>query len=266
MTHRTHPDNIEAMPASTGVSRTIIFAVAAFTAAACGSSSGPRPVTAFAAASLTDAFNQLKDRLPRSHPPLQLTYSFAGSQALVQQVIQGAPADVIATADQKTMQKLVDRRLVRQPRVFARNTLEIVVAPGNPKGIHGLADLSRRDVTVVLEDPSVPAGGYSQQVLTSAHVSVKPRSLELDVRSTLAKVTSGEADAAIVYATDVRAAGAKAQGVAIPAAQNVVASYPIAIVKASTHAKAAAEFIDEVLSAAGQRVLTGDGFLPAAGA
>ena len=243
----------------------MITALAAFIATACGSSSGPRPVTAFAASSLTDAFNQLKDRLPPRHPPLQLTYNFAGSQTLVQQVIQGAPADVIATADQKTMQKLVDRGLVRQPRVFARNTLEIAVAPGNPKGIHGLADLSRGDITVVLEDPSVPAGGYSQQVLTSAHVSVKPRSLELDVRSTLSKVTSGEADAAIVYVTDVRAAGTKAFGVAIPPAQNVVASYPIAIVKATTHAKAAAEFIDEVLSPAGQRVLSGDGFIPVVG-
>jgi len=222
-------------------------------------------VTAFAASSLTDAFSQLQVRLPPRHPALQLTYNFAGSQALVQQIIQGAPADVIATADQKTMQKLVEKGLVRQPRVFARNTLEIVVAPGNPKGIKGLADLSRGEVTVVLEDPSVPAGGYSQQVLNSAHVLVKPRSLELDVRSTLAKVTSGEADAAIVYVTDVRAAGAKAQGVAIPAAENVVASYPIAVVKASAHAKAAAEFVDEVLSTAGQRVLTGVGFLPASG-
>jgi molybdate transport system substrate-binding protein len=242
---------------------TTICTAAALTLVACVTSAGPRPVTAFAASSLTDAFTQLKARLPPRDPPLKLTYSFAGSQALVQQVIQGAPADVVATADQNTMQKLVDQGLVGRPRVFARNTLEIVVAPGNPKRVEGLADLSRSDVSVVLEEPSVPAGRYSQQILASAHVTVKPRSLELDVRSTLAKVTSGEADAAIVYVTDVRSAAGKATGIPIPAGQNVVASYPIAVVKASVHAKAAAEFIDDLLSAAGQRVLVDAGFLPA---
>src|SRR3954470_9999912 len=181
-----------------------------------GSTKLTGPLTVFAAASLTEAFNDEKTALGSTKPDLSLTYSFAGSQALVQQVQQGAPADVFASADQKNMQKLVAAGLVDPPKVFAQNKLEIVVAPGNPKHVTGLPDLARSDLDVVLEDPSVPAGNYSQQALTAAGVTVHPKSLELDVKSTLAKVTSGEADAAIVYVSDVKSAGSKATGVAIP--------------------------------------------------
>jgi molybdate transport system substrate-binding protein len=246
---------------------------AALMAGACGSGGAasaikPRPalsgsLTVFAAASLTEAFNQEKATLARSAPALILTYSFAGSQTLAQQIIQGARADLFASADDRTMQRLVDAKLVEAPRVFARNQLEIVVAPGNPRHVSGLRDLARPDLVVVLEDPTVPAGSYSQQALAKAEVRVRPRSLELDVKSALSKVTSGEADAAIVYASDVQAAGSKASGVAIPAGQNVVATYPIAVVRTSSNHAGAAAFVQEVLSGSGQAALEAHGFLPA---
>ncbi|MBV8692559.1 MAG: extracellular solute-binding protein, partial [Actinobacteria bacterium] len=142
------------------------------------------------------------------------------------------------------------------------NKLQIAVAPGNPKHITGLADLAKADLRVVLVDPSVPAGTYSQQALSTAGVTVKPKSLELDVKSALAKVTSGEADATIVYVTDVKASAGKADGVDIPDNQNVIAVYPIAVVKASTHHDAAAAYVDEIVSGTGQKALQARGFLP----
>jgi molybdate transport system substrate-binding protein len=207
----------------------------------------------FAAASLTEAFTDLGGA----------TFTFAGSSALVTQIQQGAPADVFASADETNMQKLVDADLVETPKVFAHNTLEIVTGPGNPKRITGLADLDRSDLVVVLADPSVPVGRYSQQVLTKAGVSVKPRSLELDVKAALTKVTTGEADAAIVYASDVHAAGNDATGVEIPKDQNVTATYPIAVVKATAHRASAEAFVRKALSPDGQAALQRRGFLPA---
>jgi molybdate transport system substrate-binding protein len=224
---------------------------------------GSGPLTVFAAASLTEAFDATKAALASTAPALDVTYSYAGSQALVQQIIQGAPADVFASADQKTMQTLVEAGLVTAPRTFARNRLEIVVAPGNPKHVTELRDLARPDLVVVLADPSVPVGSYAQRALTTAGVDVKPKSLELDVKATLAKVTSGEADAAIVYHSDVAAAGPKVAGVAIPAGFNVTATYPIAVLKASRHRRAASAFVAEILSRRGQATLRAHGFLPA---
>ncbi|HZQ27376.1 MAG TPA: molybdate ABC transporter substrate-binding protein [Acidimicrobiales bacterium] len=220
------------------------------------------PLTVFAAASLTEAFDDEKAALTTSAPGLALTYSFAGTSALVQQIQQGAPADVFASADQKNMQALVTAGLVEAPKTFARNKLEIAVAPGNPKHITGLADLAKSDLRVVLVAANVPAGTYSQQALTTAGVAVRPKSQELDVKSALAKVTAGEADATIVYVTDVKAAAGKADGVEIPDNQNVVATYPIAVVKASTHHDAAVAYVDEIVSGSGQEALRSRGFLP----
>jgi molybdate transport system substrate-binding protein len=219
-------------------------------------------LTVFAASSLTEAFNDEKRALTAAHPSLRLTYSFAGSSGLVQQITQGAPADVFASADEKNMQELVDAGVVDTPRTLVRNKLEIVVQPGNPKHVAGLSDLGRSDLRVVLVDPTVPAGTYSQQALNRAGVTVRPRSQELDVKSAVARVTSGEADAAIVYATDVKAAGAKAAGVSIVEAQNVIATYPIAVVKASTHRAAAEAFVEDMVSGDGQEALTARGFIP----
>jgi molybdate transport system substrate-binding protein len=241
--------------------------------AACGTSTSPGSagstpatrlsgsLTIFAAASLTEAFDDDKTRLTRSNPGLSITYSFAGSQALVAQVQSGAPADVIATADQTSMQKLVTANLVETPRDFARNLLEIVVGPGNPKGVKGLADLARPDLRVVLEDPSVPAGKYGRQALDRQGVKVSPVSLELDVKSELQKVETGEADAGIVYVTDVRSAGARVSGVAIPMEQNVVATYPVAVVSSTANHALAQAFVDQLVGGVGQDALTSRGFL-----
>lgn len=214
----------------------------------------------FAAASLTEAFTDAANAAPEVHA----TFSFAASGTLVAQVQQGAPADVIATADTATMQRLVDAGLVDPPVVFARNRLEIIAGRGNPKGIHGLADLSRADVTVVLADPSVPAGKYAAQILTKAGVTVTPKSLEADVKAAVARVTAGEADAAIVYATDVRAAGDQASGIEIPQADNVLADYPIAVVKATPHRAAAQAFITAITRGSGRTALERAGFTAAA--
>lgn len=210
-------------------------------------------VTVFAAASLSAPFEALADDLGRELDP---TFSFAGSAALVRQVEQGAPADVVATADDRSMAALVEAGLVEEPEVFARNRLAIAVEPGNPKGIAGLADLARGDVVVVLCEPSVPAGAYAREALAKAGVEVQPRSLELDVKAALAKVTGGEADAAIVYATDTD------DRVDIPTVHNVVASYPIAVVDGAANRDAARRFVRAVVGRPGRAALRAGGFLP----
>lgn len=218
-----------------------------------GAGEGGAPVTVFAAASLTDAFGDLAGRLD----DLDVTSNFAGSQALVQQVLQGGPADVVATADERTMQQLVDAERVRAPNVFAHNDLVIAVEPGNPKDVQGLADLGRADLAVVLAEPSVPAGRYASDALAAAGVAVRPRSLELDVRAALAKVINGEADAAVVYATDVRAAGSKAEAVPIPDAS---ATYVVAVVRGTERRPAAEAFVAALLGRQGRAVLRTRGF------
>jgi molybdate transport system substrate-binding protein len=219
-------------------------------------------VTVFAAASLTESFNEEQTTLKTEQPGLSITYSFAGSGALVTQIQQGAPADVIATADTSSMKKLTDAGLVEAPVTFAKNQLEILVTPGNPKQIKALSDLGRSDIQFVTEEETVPAGKYAAQALSAAGVTVNPVSKELDVKSAVAKVTSGEADATIVYVTDVTAAGSKGTGVPIPDAQNVTAEYPIAIVKATKSHDASAAFIDAVVKGSGQTALYNRGFLP----
>jgi len=253
-----------------------LVAALALLAAACGSdskspsassasSSAATPsmtgnLTVFAAASLTEAFNNAKTQLVAANPGLNLTYNFAGSNALANQIQQGAPADVFASADQKNMQTLVTAGLVETPVTFAMNKLQIAVQPGNPKGITGLADLAKPDVAVVLCAPGVPAGDYTRQVLAAQGVTVTPKSLEADVKSALAKVTSGEADATVVYVTDVTAAGAKVDGVDIPNADQPDISYPIAVVKASKNQAAAQAFVDSAVSGVVQQSLEAAGF------
>lgn len=219
-------------------------------------------VTVFAAASLNDAFTDAKAVIEREHPDGSITFNFSGSQQLVQQIKNGAPADIVATADTRTMDELVAAKLVEGPTTFAHNTLAIAVAPGNPKGVKGLDDLARTDLAVVLADPSVPVGAYAAAALRVADVSVRPRSLELDVKAALAKVTAGEADAAIVYATDVLAAKGKADRVAIPDAVNQFVSYPIAIVRASSRKTAANALLIELTDGPGRAALRTRGFRP----
>jgi len=245
-----------------------LFAVAAALTGCGGTAGGPAssstpanvPLVVLAASSLSEAFLSGAASL-ESSAGIQATFSFQGSQQLVTAVENGAPGDVVATADSVTMQKLVDAGLVEAPHRFARNRLAIAVGPGNPRGIHELADLARPGAVVVLADPSVPAGRYAAQALASAGVSVTPRSLELSVRAALAKVESGDADASIVYLTDVTAAGSRGAGVAIPDAVNVVATYPIAVIRATARHGAAQAFVDAVLSGSIQLALRSRGFL-----
>ena len=238
--------------------RAAAFVLVTLALVSCSKGTTRRAVTVFAAASLTEAFNDEKVS------DLSITYSFAGSDALVTQIQNGAPADVIATASDATMKTLVDAGLVETPRTFARNQLEILVQPDNPKHIATIADLARPDVTFVTEADTVPAGKYTAQLLQMAGVTAHPASEETDVKTAVARVTSGEADATVVYTTDVLAAGTKGQGVEIPAAQNVLASYPIAIVKGTKNHAAADAFVTAILSADGQADLERHGFLAAA--
>ena len=219
------------------------------------------PLTVLAAASLTEPFNDAKERLVAQNPRLSITYGFAGSQQLAAQVRDGAPADVIATADEETMGTLVDAGLVEAPQDFAANKLAIAVAPGNPKRIAGLADLARRGLKVVLGDPSVPVGRYAERALARARIVVRPASFELDVKSVVAKVASGEADAGVVYVTDVVAGRGAVGGVDIPDDQNVVVRYPVAVVKTTRRAAGARAFVAQLLAGPGQAALREHGFL-----
>ncbi len=250
-----------------------LLVVTAMLMAACGGTGGTAPtsmaplgssVFVFAASSLTASFNALGTSFQSANPGVMVKLNFAGSPTLVLQIEQGAPADVFASADTTNMDKLKgDGLTTGTAQVFARNQLEIVVAPGNPKGITRLADLAKAGVIYITAGPTVPAGKYALQALAKAGVSVTPKSLETDVRSVVSKIELGEADAGIVYTTDVKAAGSKVQGVPIPDADNVIATYPIVAVKGATNSAAAGAFIAYVLSATGQSKMQSFGFLSA---
>jgi molybdate transport system substrate-binding protein len=217
-------------------------------------------ITVFAAASLNAAYTVIGKQFEKSHPGTSVALTFAGSSTLVSQIQQGAIGDVFASADQPNMQKLIQAGLTAEsPIVFARNDLEIAVGKGNPKHITSLADLARSGLLVVLCAPAVPCGHYAAQVLQKAGVSVKPASQEADVKAVLTKVALGEADAGVVYVTDLKAAGATVEGVAIPAAVNVVAEYPIVILKDSQNRALARAFVSYVLTD-GRQTLARYGF------
>jgi molybdate transport system substrate-binding protein len=244
----------------------VVLLVVAVVAAGCGGNDdspggeSPTEIKVFAAASLTAAFSQLGEQYTAANGGTKVTFNFAGSQVLATQIRQGAPADVFASADVPNMDKAKD--LVDPPQNFASNLLRIVVEKGNPRGVKGLGDLARKDLKVVLAAPEVPAGRYAEQILDKAGVTVQPVSQEDNVKAVVTKVSLGEADAGIVYATDVTAGGDKIEGVDIPKDQNVTATYPIATVKASKHQQQAQAFVDLVRSPDGQRVLESFGFLP----
>jgi molybdate transport system substrate-binding protein len=249
--------------------RILLVVVAATFLTACGSGTPATPsvsgtASVFAAASLTASFTALGTAFQAAHPGVTLKINFAGTPTLVTQIEQSAPADVFASADTTNMDKLkTDGFVAGTPQVFAHNKLEIVVAAGNPKGISGLADLAKPGVIYITEAPTVPAGKYALQALATAGVAVTPKSLEADVKSVVGKIELGEADAGIVYTTDVMAAGSKVTGVPIPDADNVIATYPIATVKGTKNSDLANAFITYVLSAAGQATLQSFGFLTA---
>ncbi|MFE2917298.1 molybdate ABC transporter substrate-binding protein [Kitasatospora indigofera] len=226
-----------------------------------GTASGSAPaarLTVLAAASLTDVFKLIGAAYEKDSPGSTVTFSFAGSQELAAQVKQGAPADVLVTADTTTMDGL--KSDTGTPVVIAKNKLTIVTAPGNPKRVEGLQSLADPNLKVVLAAPGVPVGRYSRQVLDAQHITVKPVSEEPNVRAVLSKVELGEADAGIVYVTDATTAPDKVDTVDIPDDQNAVASYPAATLDSSRNAAAAGAFVTWLTGPEAQQILTGAGF------
>jgi molybdate transport system substrate-binding protein len=222
-----------------------------------GSASGS--ITVFAAASLEESFTVIGSAFEAAHPGTKVTFSFGASSALAQQITQGAPADVFASASPKNMQQVVDGKAANDSTAFAKNVLEIAVPPNDPATVTGLNDLGKGGVKVVLCQPQVPCGTLAQTVLGKAGVTVEPVSLEADVKSTLSKVQLGEADAALVYVTDVTSAGDRVKGIEIPADVNAATTYPIATLTASKNADLAKAFVTYVLSE-GRAELTKVGF------
>ena len=225
--------------------------------AACGAGSGDDALVVFAAASLTDAFDDVVEAFEAAHPDIDVATSYAGSSSLREQVLAGAPADVVATANETIMDELVAAGSVDTPVVFATNRLTIAVPAGNPGGVDGLDDLARAELLVGLCAPAVPCGSFARSMLDAAGVVASVDTEEGDVRSLVTKVAAGELDAAVVYETDV-AADADLERVAVPDDVNVEARYPIAVV--ADGGDAAAEFVAFVAGAEGQAILRDHGF------
>jgi molybdate transport system substrate-binding protein len=217
-------------------------------------------VTVFAAASLTEAFEQIGEDFREAHPGVRVTLNLGGSSALAQQIVAGAPADVFAAANPATMGTVVEAGDATDPRVFARNRLQIAVPAGNPGGVTGLADLGDRDLTIALCSPEVPCGAAAATVLAAAGVEAAPDTLEQDVKAALSKVALGEVDAALVYRTDVLAAGDDVEGIAFPEAGQAANECSVVALAGAPNAPAARAFVAHVLSSEGQDVLADAGF------
>lgn len=224
-----------------------------------GSSGGHLMV--FAAASLKQSFTKLGEQFKTDNPGSSVEFSFAGSSDLVTQLTQGAKADVFASADTKNMDKAAQANLLTgAPVNFASNVLTIAVAPGNPKGIKTIQDLTKPGLEVVVCAPQVPCGSATMKVEKSAGVKLDPVSEESSVTDVLNKVTTGQADAGLVYVTDVRGSGGKVVGVDFPESAQAVNTYPLAVLKGTGNADLANEFVAYVTGAAGQQVLSQAGF------
>lgn len=218
-------------------------------------------IIVFAAASLKKPFTEIGERFKTENPGSAIEFSFAGSSDLVTQLTQGAPADVFASADTRNMNKAADAGLLAgEPVDFASNTLTIVVAPGNPKKIASFTDLTQPGLSVVVCAPQVPCGSATAKVENATGVQLDPVSEESQVTDVLGKVTSGQADAGLVYVTDARGAGDKVTVVPFPEAADAVNTYPIAALKQSKHPDLARKFIDLVTGEAGQKILSAAGF------
>jgi len=225
------------------------------------SSSGNGKLIVFAAASLKTPFTDIGERFKTDNPGSDIEFSFAGSSDLVTQLAQGAPADVFASADTKNMGKATDADLVAgDPVNFATNTLTIVTAPGNPKKVTSFKDLAAPGLSVVVCAPQVPCGSATEKVEKASGVQLNPVSEESQVTDVLGKVTSGQADAGLVYVTDARGAGGKVTAVPFGESADAVNTYPIAVLEQSTQPQLARVFVDLVTSEAGQKVLTAAGF------
>ncbi len=237
----------------------------------------PAPVTlnVFAAASLKSSFTAIQKQYQQAHPNVKIVYNFAGSQALVQQITQGAPADIFASADQKNMQKVTTAGLATSPQTFADNTLAIIIPISNPAHLTTLKDLAHKGVKIDVAASTVPVGSYTLQVLAKTGKSsdygpayesaVKANFVSQEDNDTaiVQKVELGEADAGIVYTSDVTtAAASKVKFISIPATLNVITQYPITVLKNSKNARDAQTFVQYILSSDGQAILAKYRFLP----
>lgn len=226
-----------------------------------GGAGGDRTLTVFAAASLTSTFQQLEQEFEAANPGTDVTLNFAGSSTLAQQIDQGAPADVFASADRTNMTKVTDAGNQQgEPVVFATNTLQIAVAPQNPKAVAALADLTRPDLRTVVCAPQVPCGSATEKVERAAGVDIRPVSEEQDVKAVLQKVTTGNADAGLVYRTDVAASDGQAHGVDFAQASGAVNEYPITVLRNARNPDLARTWVDFVTGDQGRRVLEEAGF------
>lgn len=218
-------------------------------------------VVVLAAASLTDAFGAIAEDFEAAHPGVTVTLSFGASSALARQVVAGAPADVFAAASLATMRDVVDAGgAADDPTVFVRNRLQIAVPAGNPGGVEDLADFADEDLTIALCAEQVPCGAAAATAFEAAGVTPAPDTLEQDARATLAKVRLGEVDAALVYRTDVLAAGDEVEGLDVAAADAAVNDYPIVVLAEAPEPALAAAFVEFVLAETGRSVLADAGF------
>lgn len=229
-----------------------------------GDSSGDDPghtVTVFAAASLTEPFRELGERFEDRHDDTEVEFNFAGSSRLAQQINGGAPADVFATADTRTMDRVADNDLLAgETEVFATNTLRIAVPPDNPAGVTELSDLADEGTTVALCAEEVPCGAATAEVMDTSGVRATPDTEERDVKAALTKVELGEVDAALVYASDVATAGGEVRGIDVDAADEAVNEYPMAPLDGSGEPDLARQWTEFVRSETGARVLNDAGF------
>jgi len=239
------------------------LAIVVLTLAGCGDDSPAAttevtgPVTVFAAASLTGTFTRLGKDFEDAHPGVKVVFNFAGSSALAQQINQGAPADVFASAAPKNLDQVTGKGTAT---TFAKNRLEIAVPKGNPGKITGLADFTDANRKIALCAEQVPCGAATKKVFEAAQLTPQPDSLEQDVKAALTKVTLGEVDAALVYKTDVLSAKQKVEGIEFPESGKAINTYPIVTLTNSRNPTTAQAFVDFVLSPKAQETLTQAGF------
>jgi len=229
-------------------------------AAASSSAATTGTITVFAAASLTGTFTELGKQFKAAHQGDTVKFSFGASSTLATQITDGAPADVFASAAPKNMETVVSAGDASNPQNFAKNTAEVAVPPSNPANVTSVNDLAKSSVKVALCQPQVPCGVVAAEVFKNVGITVKPVTLQPDVKSVLTQVELGNVDAGVVYVTDVKAAGSKVKGVTIPAGQNASTLYPIATISSSKEMSIAQAFVAYVLSPAGQQVLAAAGF------
>ncbi|WP_432515002.1 molybdate ABC transporter substrate-binding protein [Kineococcus sp. SYSU DK001] len=242
----------------------LALAAAGALLAACGSpdaDAGTRTLTVFAAASLEASFSEIGARFERAHPGVDVGFSFAGSSDLATQITEGAPADVFASADEPNMAEVADAALTAgDPVDFATNVLQIATPAGNPAGVTGFADLAAPGLKVVVCAPQVPCGAATRTVEEATGVTLSPVSEESSVTDVLGKVTSGEADAGLVYVTDVARAGEAVTGIAFPESARAVNTYPVAALRDASDAALAAAFVAFVTGPQGREALRDAGF------